>query len=58
MMKLEAINTEAQYEAALARIDRLLNAKPSTPEGDEFDALVTIIKAYEEKDNGQGGRLR
>src|SRR3977135_283529 len=37
--KIRAIRSEADYDAALARIDVLMDAKADTPEGDELDVL-------------------
>ncbi len=31
----------------LAIVDKLMDAKPETPEGDHLDILVTLIEAYE-----------
>lgn len=41
------IQTEAENQAALARLDEIFDAKPGTPDGDEFDLLVALIEAYE-----------
>ena len=41
------IQTEAENQAALAILDKIFDAKPSTPDGDEFDLLVALIEAYE-----------
>lgn len=41
------IKTEKDYDDALARAADLWGAKPDTPKGDELDALVTVIEAYE-----------
>jgi hypothetical protein len=32
-----------------ARLDKLIDAKPSAPEYDELDILNTLVEAYEEK---------
>lgn len=48
-MQIKPIRTAADYEAALAVADRLMDAKPDTPRGDKLDVLVTLIEAYEEK---------
>ncbi|HUH13413.1 MAG TPA: transcriptional regulator [Longimicrobiales bacterium] len=41
------IRDEADYEAALADIDALMDAAPGTPQGDRLDVLVTLVEAYE-----------
>ena len=41
------IRNEADYEAALAEVDSLMDAAPGTSEGDRLDVLVTLIEAYE-----------
>lgn len=43
------IKTQADYNRALATVDRLMDAKPNTREGDALDVLVTLIEAYEAK---------
>lgn len=48
-MNIFPIRTEDDYDAALARIDELMNAELETPEGDELDILVTLVEAYEAK---------
>lgn len=48
-MEIRPIKTEADYDAALARIDILMDAELDSPEGDELDVLVTLVHAYEEK---------
>ena len=48
-MTIGPIENEAEYDAALAAIDRLMGAAPDTPEGDEFEVLVTLVEAYEAK---------
>jgi HTH-type transcriptional regulator/antitoxin HigA len=49
VIQVRPIRTEADYDAALERIDALMGAKPDSPEGDELDVLVTLVDAYEEK---------
>lgn len=46
-MEIRPIRTEADYEAALAEIERLFDAAPSTPESDRLDVLTTLVEAYE-----------
>ncbi len=49
-MRPKVLKTEADYEAALARLDELLDAEPDTPEGDEFELWATLISTYEEEE--------
>ncbi|NEN24769.1 hypothetical protein G3O08_14785 [Cryomorpha ignava] len=48
-MDIRPIKTEQDYNAAISRIEELLGAKMDTPEGDEFDLLVTLVEFYEMK---------
>ena len=47
-MKPKVIKTEAQYEATLARIEMIFDAKPGTAKGDELELLVLLVENYEE----------
>ena len=49
MGALTPIRTEADYEAALARIDQLWDAPLGSPEGNELDILVDLVELYELK---------
>ncbi|NKB84140.1 helix-turn-helix domain-containing protein [Brucella grignonensis] len=46
---LKPIRTEADYDAALAEVERLWGAKSGTPDGDHLDVLATLIEVYEAK---------
>ncbi|MCZ4072161.1 helix-turn-helix domain-containing protein [Agrobacterium sp. LMR679] len=46
---LKPIRTEADYDAALAEVERLWGAKSGTPDGDRLDVLATLIEVYEAK---------
>ena len=46
-MDIRPIKTEADYQAALAEIERLFDAQPDTPEGDRLDVLTTLVEVYE-----------
>lgn len=48
-MRIHPIRTEADHEAAVARIAELIGAKPDTAEGEELDILATLVDAYEAK---------
>ena len=39
---LKIIKTEAEYEAALERLEVIFDAKRDTPEGDELDLLTLV----------------
>ncbi|MFZ1961946.1 MAG: helix-turn-helix domain-containing protein [Roseiarcus sp.] len=45
--EVKPIRSEADYQAALAEIERLWGAKAGTPEGDRLDVVATLIDAYE-----------
>jgi HTH-type transcriptional regulator/antitoxin HigA len=49
MVEVQNIKTEADYAAALARLELLMDAQAGTPEADTLDVLATLIEAYEEK---------
>ena len=49
-MNAKIIKTEQEYDQALGRIDELMEAEPGTPEGDEFELLVTLVELYEEQE--------
>ena len=46
-MKRKPIQTEADYTAALARLDMLMDAAFGTPEGKELDILTDLVEHYE-----------
>ena len=46
-MTVRPIKSDADYDAALSAIDRLMDAASDTPEADELEVLVTLVEAYE-----------
>ena len=46
-MNIKPIKCKADYDAALAHVDELMDAELDTPQGDELDILVTLIEKYE-----------
>lgn len=48
-MDIKPIRTEADYDAALAELDELMDAEPGTPAYDKLDVLSTLVAAYEEE---------
>ena len=49
MAEIKPIRTEADYAAALARIDELMDAEQGSPKGEELDVLVDLVELYESK---------
>ncbi len=47
MNTLKPVRTEADYAAALDRIDELMDALPDSPEGEELDTLADMVEMYE-----------
>jgi len=47
-MNILPIKNVADYEATLERIDKLMDAKRDTPEGDELEILALMVDAYED----------
>src|SRR6516165_2197557 len=47
MSEIKPIRSEADYEAAVADIERVWGARSGTPEGDRLDVMATLIDAYE-----------
>ena len=47
MAEITQVRTEADYDAALARISELLGAEPYSPEDEELDRLSTLVEGYE-----------
>ncbi|WP_113923510.1 helix-turn-helix domain-containing protein [Cognataquiflexum aquatile] len=46
-MKLTLIANEDQYQTYLERIDFLFDSQKGTPEGDELELLLALVKLYE-----------
>jgi HTH-type transcriptional regulator / antitoxin HigA len=49
MMLYKVIKSEQDYEAALSRINELMDAGLNTVEGDELELLTTLVELYEKK---------
>ena len=47
MADIQPLRNEADYEAAPARIDALMDVDPGTPEERELDVLVDLVELYE-----------
>ncbi len=48
-MTIKPIKNEQQYDVALDRADLIFDARPDTPEGDELEVLLLVIKAWEDE---------
>lgn len=46
-MKPKVLKTEAEYEAALAYVETLMDAAPGSPKEDELEVFALLIEAYE-----------
>jgi HTH-type transcriptional regulator/antitoxin HigA len=46
-MKIRPIKTKADYRDALKEIERLMDAKPGTADGDRLEVLTTLVDHYE-----------
>lgn len=46
-MEIRPIRSEADYDAAVAEIERFWNAEPGSDDGDKLDILATIVERYE-----------
>ena len=42
-------NIIVDYDKAITRIETLWGAESGTPEGDELDALIEMVRAYEQE---------
>src|SRR5947209_11730248 len=48
-MKAKVIKTRSEYSAALARIEKLMDARPHSPQGDELELLTLLVHEYEDR---------
>lgn len=48
-MNIKPVKTKKDHEAALKRIEKLMNAKAGSRAGEELDVLVTLVEFYEQK---------
>ncbi len=46
---MKPIRTQADYEAALARIDGLMSASEGSPEADDLETLAILVEKFEEQ---------
>lgn len=48
-MKAKIIKTAEEYDQALKRLEKIFDAKPGTPEGEELELLALLIDNYEKE---------
>lgn len=48
-MNVKPVRNKSDLRNALARIDKIIDAKRGTPEYDELEVLSILVEAYEEK---------
>jgi HTH-type transcriptional regulator/antitoxin HigA len=48
-MDMKIIKTEAEYDAALERIDAVMNAAPGSAEEEELELLAILVEKYEQE---------
>ena len=48
-MNWKVLKTDEDYNNASMRLMEIFHAEPNTPEGDELDLLMVLIKHYDEK---------
>jgi HTH-type transcriptional regulator/antitoxin HigA len=46
-MNIRPLKTKRDYNLALARLDKIFDAKKETPEGDELEVLGILIEKFE-----------
>ena len=48
-MEIKPIRSEANYQAALKEVEKLMESQPGTLDGDRLEVLVTLVEVYEAK---------
>lgn len=48
-MNWKVLKTEEDYNKASIRMMEIFHAEPNTPESDELDLLIVLVKNYDEK---------
>ena len=48
-MNWKVLKTEEDYTKASMRLMEIFHAQPNTPEGDELELLLVLVKDYDEK---------
>ena len=50
-MNIRPVNSEQAYDEAIERIEVLWGADSGTPEGDELEVLLTLVRVYEKENH-------
>lgn len=53
-MPMKPIRTEEDYHMALVRLQLLKDAKPNTPEADEYEVINILLEHYERENAPMG----
>ena len=48
-MKISPVKNEKDYQRALRVLEKIFDANPNTPEGDQAQMLVLLVEDYEKK---------
>ena len=48
-MNCKVLKTEEDYNNATIRLMEIFHPKPNTPESDELDLLMVLVKDYDDK---------
>jgi HTH-type transcriptional regulator/antitoxin HigA len=48
-VQIKPIKSDRDYRRALKEIDRLMDARPNSADGDRLDILTTLVEAWEER---------
>ena len=48
-MNIKPIKSERDHRRALKEVERLMDARPNTADGDRLDVLTTLVEAWEQK---------
>jgi len=49
IMNWKVLKTEEEYAKASIRMMEIFNAEPNTPESDELELLIFLVKDYDDK---------
>ncbi len=47
-MEIKPVTSDRNYRRALKKIDRLMDARPNTDDGERLDMLTTLVQTWEQ----------